>query len=936
VNLSQPLKAMKPKKDPPQTHAPRRLAASLIAALMLGSLVPAACAAPLIFSCAAGNDLLRVASANGLDVKRFDAPLAAVEAAGDGDGVLLLADAYPAQTTALDSALFQKAAGKHLRLYVEYPSFLPGTEVGAPRGTQWERAVIASDAFAPALTKLRILAIHGCRFLPVKADKPHIVIGRVAGFDTAVYGLAQESYPILFDLPPQAGAGNVLVATTKLSDFVTGRYAPTDAWQGIWSYVFTWLRPGRELAALKWTASVRPSFGAGAALPADIEAQALRRGIDWYFNSRMVVHPSMMAKYDRPCNEPVPAVANPDLKQDWPFGHRTARMPDLSTPMGDGSLGVMEGFDAKIFHDGTQPVRWWNRNDCNGEIAGAMAVAGAVLQTPAYLKVAGNVGDWLYFKSRMSLGDHANPQHPAYGLIGWNDTPNYCGPGSMDGYAVYYGDDNARSMLGMMLAAATLKTDRFDERLMQCMLANLRLSGRLGFQPDRVDQGPLQNAGWQSFFNSGNTSYSPHMQATLWNCYLWAYQQTGFELFRQRAKTAIGMTMAAYPDQWVWMNGIQQERAKMLLALAWLVRVEDTPEHRAWLRRMADALLASQDACGAIREEIGVAGKGGFPPPASNEAYGTAEAPLIQSNADGASDLLYTCNFAFIALHEAAAATADPFYRTAEDKLAAYLCRIQIRSENHPELDGGWFRAFDFKRWEYWASSTDAGWGAWSIESGWTQSWITSVLALRQMKTSLWDLTKGSKIKSHFEKLRPTMLPDELLAALTPVKSASTDRPVKLQTAYAPQYPGGGANALTDGNRAAADAQDPAWQGYHGVDLDAVIDLGRSIPVRLISVTFCQNTRAGIYMPAQVEFAVSEAGKDFTVVQEIKPGVPFTEAGPVIHKVEATLADVTARYLRVRAVNVGKIPEGQPAAGQPAWLFVDEVLVNPVAAGAAK
>jgi hypothetical protein len=30
---------------------------------------------------------------------------------------------------------------------------------------------------------------------------------------------------------------------------------------------------------------------------------------------------------------------------------------------------------------------------------------------------------------------------------------------------------------------------------------------------------------------------------------------------------------------------------------------------------------------------------------------------------------------------------------------------VQVRSEGRPELDGAWFRAFDFKRWEYWASN---------------------------------------------------------------------------------------------------------------------------------------------------------------------------------------------------------------------------------------
>lgn len=743
---------------------PRGVVGCLLILLCSGPWAPLTAAGTLIFACASDNDLYRVASANGLEATRFDQPRAALAAARPSDGVLVLADGYPGKTTALDAALFAEAARKGVRLFLEYPSFLPGITVGPPRAAYWERAVVASEAFAPTLPRLRILAIHDCRFVPVQAEHPHLVIGRVAGFDQAVFGLAKESWPILFELPGQASAGPVLVATTKLSQFLTGRYGPNDAWPSIWTYVLAWLQPNQPLRRLTWTARVRPTYGAEEILPPDLERQALRRGLEWFFNARMVVHPSMLAQYDRPANGPDPGSATPDLKQDWPFGHRIARMPGPETPRGDGTLGVLEGFDARIFADGAQPVRWWKRADCNGEIAGAMAAAGAVLRDPGYLQTGGNIGDWLFFRSRMTQGDRANLQHPAFGLIGWNDSPQYCGPGSMDGFAVYYGDDNARTMLGTMLAAAALKTDRYDERLLRALLANLRISGRLGFQPDRLDQGPLQQAGWERFFHSRSTSFSPHYQATMWACYLWAYRQTRFELFLQRARSAISLTMAAYPERWVWTNGLQQERAKMLLALAWLVRAQDTPEHRAWLRRIADDLVVSQDPCGAIHEVLGPAGQGGCPPPASNEAYGTAEAPLIQSNADAASDLLYTCNFALLALHEAAAATGEAFYRAAEDKLATFLCRIQIRSESHPELDGGWFRAFDFKRWEYWASSTDAGWGAWCIESGWTQSWITSVLALRQMRTSLWDLTAGSRMGRHFAAMRPQMIPDDVLA----------------------------------------------------------------------------------------------------------------------------------------------------------------------------
>jgi hypothetical protein len=342
----------------------------------------------------------------------------------------------------------------------------------------------------------------------------------------------------------------------------------------------------------------------------------------------------------------------------------------------------------------------------------------------------------------------------------------------MDGYGVYYVDDNSRSIQGMTLAGAAMKTDRYDERIMRCLLANLRLNGQLGFQPDRLDQGVLEQNGWQHYFNDKNANSSLAIQPSIWACYLWAYRHTGFELFLRRTKTAIGMSMAAGPSQWPYGAQVPSSRARMLLPLAWLVRVEDTPEHRAWLRRMAADLLATQDPCGAIREVMAEGQAGNSPPPASNEAYGTGEATLIQANDDPACDLLYTMNFAFLGLHEAAAATGDPFYRDAEEKLAKFLCRIQIRSETHPELDGGWYRAFDFKRWEYWASNTDVGWGAWCIESGWSQSWITAVLALRQMNTSLWDITKESKIRRHFDKLRQEMLPDEVIGSREPKSSS--------------------------------------------------------------------------------------------------------------------------------------------------------------------
>ncbi|MEZ4985307.1 MAG: hypothetical protein R2795_09775 [Saprospiraceae bacterium] len=47
----------------------------------------------------------------------------------------------------------------------------------------------------------------------------------------------------------------------------------------------------------------------------------------------------------------------------------------------------------------------------------------------------------------------------------------------------------------------------------------------------------------------------------------------------------------------------------------------------------------------------------------------------------------------------------------------------------------------------------------------------------------------------------------------------------------------------------------------------------------------------------------------------------------------ATLKAIPARYLRITATNYGIIPSGRQGAGNAAWLFVDEVVVDKAGMG---
>ena len=95
--------------------------------------------------------------------------------------------------------------------------------------------------------------------------------------------------------------------------------------------------------------------------------------------------------------------------------------------------------------------------------------------------------------------------------------------------------------------------------------------------------------------------------------------------------------------------------------------------------------------------------------------------------------------------------------------MADFFIRTQTQSQKHSELDGTWYRGFDFNKWDYWGSDGDAGWGVWSNEIGWTHSWITATLAMHEMKTNFWELSSGSKITTKFDHYRKLMLPDKVI-----------------------------------------------------------------------------------------------------------------------------------------------------------------------------
>lgn len=697
-----------------------------VAGFLLISMQAAVASSKFYLSCSPENDLFVAMKASGLKPHRHATPSQTVNVAEEGSAILFLADQYPTNMLVLTKEIFQMATKKHLRLYVEFPSFVPGVEFSAPRKMAWERCVVNGNAFGEKFPAQRILMAHESFVLPCAATNPLISVARVAGYDTAVYGLPTNALPVLFF----SNDGKILVATTRLSSFVTGRYAPAGDWKTVWEFILSQLSE-EDLPPLKIQTPVQSTYRPMEKLPPGHEQQTFRAAKNWIFNSRLLVPENRVRKISSL------------LQTNYEF----ITAPTNARP-GDGRFGILEGYASAIRTDGSQLQRTPIRADCQAESTMVLGMDWALEKNKKSFQTASNLLDFLYFNSDLCQGERGNPSHPSFGLISWGST-------SPSWMIANYGDDNARVMLATMLAAASLQSDRWDEMLLRGLYANLRTTGPLGFRGDRIDQPQLEKNGWRYFHDEKRTNFSPPFESYNWACFLWAYRHTGQREFLDKTKIGIRLTMEAFPDKWRWNDN--SERARMLLCLAWLVRIEDTAEHRRWLKLVADDLIKIQDASGAIPERFRGAEGSHYSIPKSNAAYGTGETPLLQQNGDPVSDQLYVTGFALLGFHEAVAATGDEQIRKTENKLAEYLCRIQIRSKKIPYLSGWWFRAFDFKRWEPWASSGDAGWGAWSLEAGWGQSWTAATLALRAENSSLWEMTERTRIAEKWEKVQNDM-----------------------------------------------------------------------------------------------------------------------------------------------------------------------------------
>jgi alpha-L-fucosidase len=154
------------------------------------------------------------------------------------------------------------------------------------------------------------------------------------------------------------------------------------------------------------------------------------------------------------------------------------------------------------------------------------------------------------------------------------------------------------------------------------------------------------------------------------------------------------------------------------------------------------------------------------------------------------------------------------------------------------------------------------------------------------------------------------------------------DADVRLAHEPGSAYAAKGAPSLIDRVRGTADFHDGTWLGFEQDDCEAVIDQHSAKPVSKVTVGCLKAQGSWIFLPKALEVGVSDNGTDFRTIGRIDVEGPDRDEAAETRELVIPCERATARFVKVRGVNIGVCPSWHKGAGGKAWVFVDEITVE--------
>ncbi|RZJ80210.1 MAG: alpha-mannosidase, partial [Chryseobacterium sp.] len=159
-------------------------------------------------------------------------------------------------------------------------------------------------------------------------------------------------------------------------------------------------------------------------------------------------------------------------------------------------------------------------------------------------------------------------------------------------------------------------------------------------------------------------------------------------------------------------------------------------------------------------------------------------------------------------------------------------------------------------------------------------------------------------------------------------KKAPHNWSITLGKPYEQQYDGGGNDGLIDAVRGSTNWRKGNWQGYQKVNPEFIIDLKKVTPISTVTAGFLQDSRAWIIVPKEFIIETSMDGKNFTQVYKGENFLPADDLNIQVKNIVASFPKTNAQFVKVTAVQFGKMPAWSEGAGGDTHIFVDEIIVE--------
>ena len=147
---------------------------------------------------------------------------------------------------------------------------------------------------------------------------------------------------------------------------------------------------------------------------------------------------------------------------------------------------------------------------------------------------------------------------------------------------------------------------------------------------------------------------------------------------------------------------------------------------------------------------------------------------------------------------------------------------------------------------------------------------------------------------------------------------------VTIQPEPSKTYAAHGAFSLVDGIYGDRGKFGRDWLGFSGKDLNAIVSLNKVESIQKVTIDVLSSPASWIYYPKLITMALSLDGITFGKEMEITKEEIEHSNGQVI----INIAGQKAQFIKIKVLHHGTIEEGNPGAGEPAWLFIDEIKIE--------